>query len=124
MATMKVTVGITLFVLSLAIGQAAAADITDKTTCAAMVAAFDSKDPARVLPFGEYVLSAMDDVDTKHVRRGEPGIMARLSNNGRNNMVAIASVNCRDHPTTTIYNSAVFVYTSMRAMQLQIGTAK
>ena len=124
MRVMKTMIGIVSVVLSLAVGQAAATDITDKTTCAAMVTAFDSNDPARVLPFGTYVLNMMDELDSKHTRRGEPGIMAQLSDDGRSSMVAITSVNCRKYPKMTIYNSAAFVYTGMRAIQMQLGTAK
>jgi hypothetical protein len=124
MRVMKTMTGIVSVVLSLAVGQAAAMDLTDKTPCAAMVKAFDSNDPARVVSFATYALNKMDELDSNHTRRGEPGIMAQLSDDGRSSMVAITSVNCRKYPKMTIYNSAAFVYTGMREMQMQLGTAK
>lgn len=103
---------------------ASAAEITDKTQCVEFVAALEARDFPMIRAFATYVLNTMDDLDIKHTQAGEPGIMARLSDDGRKRMVPITSVNCRDHPKMTVYNSAAFVYIGIREMQIQFGNAK
>ena len=103
---------------------ALAAEITDKTSCAELVAAFDAKNMPQVRAFSDYILNTMDRLDAQHTQAGEPGIMSQLSDDGRLRMVPLASVSCRDHPKMTVYNSAAFVYAGIRAMELQLGTAK
>ena len=104
--------------------RAYAAEVTDTTPCSAMAAAMDSENPMSIRPFTVYVLNAMDDFDTKHIQTGEPGIMAQMSDDGRYHLAATISVNCRDHPKMTVYNSAGLVYRGVREMELQFGTAK
>jgi hypothetical protein len=107
-----------------AIARAQATEITDKTRCAEMEAAFQMKNLPRIRDFGTYVLNTMDQTDLRHTRAGEPGIMAQLSDSGRANMAVLTSVNCEQNPKMTVYNSAAFVYGGIRDMQLQLETAK
>jgi hypothetical protein len=88
------------------------------------VAALESRDFPQIRAFAAYVLNSMDNLDMKHTQAGESGIMAQLSDVGRSRMVPITSANCRDHLKMTVYNSAAFVYTGMREMQIQFGAAR
>jgi len=83
-----------------------------------------SRDPNRIREFVLYVSNIMEKMDIDHVQRGEPGIMGQLSDDGRTNLVAAASVQCRDHPKMTVYNSASLVYRGIRDMEIQLGAAK
>jgi NADP-dependent 3-hydroxy acid dehydrogenase YdfG len=104
--------------------SARTAEITDRTPCTALIAAMDSENRANIRTFMLYVLNTMDDLDIQHTQAGEPGIMSQLSDEGRLNMSAMTSVNCRNHVKMTVYNSAALVYRGIRDMQLQLGTAK
>ena len=84
----------------------------------------NTEKPIIIRPFTLYVLNKMDDMDARHTQVGEAGIMAQLSDEGRASMAAMTSINCKDHPKMTVYNSTAFVYRGMREMQLQLGNAK
>jgi len=104
--------------------QARAAEITDKAPCSEMVAASDANNPVRFRPFILYIMNSMEVMDSRHTEAGEPGIMAQLSDEGRLNMAAAASVRCRNYPKMTIYNATAAVYRGIRDMQIQFGAAK
>ena len=99
-------------------------EVTDRTSCAVMISAFDSEQPERIRPLSLYVLDAMDGMDDSHTEQGEPGIMAQLDDSGRAEMVAATSVHCRNYPKMTIHNSAAFVYRGIRELEIGFGTAK
>jgi hypothetical protein len=99
---------------------ARAAEIDPKTPCAEFVAALDGRDFPKIRAFSDYVLKTMDELDMKHMRSGQSGIMAQLSDDGRSHMVPITSVHCRDNLKMTVHNSAAFVYTGIREMQMQL----
>jgi hypothetical protein len=84
-----------------AVIPAHAAEITDKTPC-----------------------SVMDTMDIDHVQRGEPGIMSQMSESGKTNLFAVTSVQCRNHPSMTVYNSAALIYRGTRDIEIQFGAAK
>jgi hypothetical protein len=103
---------------------ARAQDIDDTTPCAASVAAMDSGKAERIRPFLIYIIDTMETMDGNHIRRGEPGIMGHMSDDDRRYMAAGASVNCRNYPKMTVYNSVEFVYRSFRDLGTAFGTAK
>lgn len=116
---------LTVLIMAASISDyAQGAEVRDGTTCRAMVEAMDSENLVKIRPFTVYVLNTMDEIDTKHIQAGEPGIMAQLSEDGRYHLAAAALANCRHHPKMTVYNSAAFVYRGIREMELQFGTAK
>jgi hypothetical protein len=110
--------------ICLVVSDAHAAEITDKTPCSALVEVMDSENLERIRQYGYYIFSVMDTMDINHTQRGEPGIMAQLSDSGKTNLFAATSVQCRNHPSMTVYNSAALVYRGTRDMEIQFGTAK
>jgi len=119
------TVGLTFAVVAWLISPLARAQVVDdKTLCAASVAAMDSEQPDRVRPFLIYILDTMETMDGNHIRRGEPGITAEMSDGGRLYMAGGVSVNCRNYPKMTVYNSVEFIYRSFRDLGTTFGTAK
>ena len=85
---------------------AIAAEITDKTRCSEFVATSNAYDRAtsdgRSKLFSEtkegqklqeyylFMGNTMDGLDIDHIQAGKPGIMASLSDDGRQNLVAAA----------------------------------
>jgi hypothetical protein len=118
----------------------AQAEITDKTRCSEFVATsnvydkaistgkaklFNETEEGRKLQ--EYYLfmgNTMDGLDIDHIQAGKPGIMASLSDDGRQNLVAAAAVQCRNHQNMTIWNAAAYVYRGIRDMEMELGAAK
>jgi hypothetical protein len=120
-------------------GGAAQAEINDKTRCSEFVATsnayeratnasnkiFNKTEEGRKLQ--EYYLfmdNVMDGLDIDHVQAGKPGIMASLSDDGRQKLTAAAAVQCRNHQNMTVWNAAAFVYRAIRDMEMELGTAK
>jgi hypothetical protein len=73
-------------------GAANAAEITDKTRCSEFVATSNVYDRASnassLAKLQEYYLfmgNVMDGLDIDHIQAGKPGIMASLSDDGRQN---------------------------------------
>jgi hypothetical protein len=107
-----------------AVVPAYASEITDKTPCSELVSAMDSKNTERIREFLVYEFNVMDTMDIEHTQRGEPGIMSQLSDEGKINLASVTSVQCRNHPKMTVYNSTALVYRGTREMEIQFGTAK
>jgi hypothetical protein len=112
-------------VLALMAGTAAhAEEITDKTRCTAMIAALNTDQRAKIRPYVLYVLNAMEAMDSDNTQRGDPGIMAAMSDKGRINMAVGADLVCRAHPQMTVWNAAAEMYRGMRDMEIAFGAAK
>ena len=47
--------------------------------------------------FAKYIEVALLMIDQTHVANGEPSIVVRISEHGRNNMVAAVANRCREH---------------------------
>jgi hypothetical protein len=103
---------------------ASAQGLGDRTPCSVSTTVMDSGDRERVGTLVGYIESVMNSMDSAHTEKGEPGIVAQLSDEGLTHLVAAVTVNCRDHPTMTIYNSTAFVYRGTREMQKQLGIAR
>lgn len=104
---------------------ARAANLNDHTPCSVMpVAGRDTVTPDRILELKTYILNTMDNLDTRHIEAGEPGVMSNLSDAGEVDMAAATAVHCHLHPKLTIFNSAAFVYRGVRDIEMQFGTAK
>jgi hypothetical protein len=101
-----------------------AAEITDITPCSALVEVMDSENLERIRQYGYYIFNVMDTMDIDHVQRGEPGIMSQMSDAGKTNLFAATSVQCRNHPNMTVYNSAALVYRGTRDIEIQFGKVK
>ena len=84
----------------------------------------NTRNPEALTETKQYILNAMDKLDSAHTEAGEPGIMASLTDSGELDMVAMTAVHCQNHPKETIYNAAAFVYRGTRDMERQFGTAK
>ena len=109
----------------------AQAEITEKTRCSEFVATSDSferttntVDREKLREFYLYMGNAMDGLDIDHIQAGKPGIMASLSDDGRQNLVAGAAVQCRNHTNMTVWNAAAVVYRGIRDLEMQFGAAK
>ena len=63
-------------------------------------------------------------LDDAHTQQGEPGIMARLSDEGMIDMAAMTITFCRKNPKATIYNTAAKVYREMRDLEVALGAAQ
>jgi len=101
-----------------------AQDVDGTTPCAASVAAMDSGEYERIRPFLIYIIDTMETMDGNHIRRGEPGIMGRMSDGDRRYMAAGVSVNCRNYPKMAVYDSVEFIYRSFRDLRTMFGTVK
>ena len=73
-------------------GAAHAEEITDKTRCTAFIAALSTDQRAKIRPYVLYVLNAMEAMDSDNTQRGDPGIMAAMSDEGRLNMAVGADM--------------------------------
>jgi hypothetical protein len=101
-----------------------ATEINDGTSCSSAIKAFDNKEGPDMRMVRDYIKGVMYELDQSHTDSGEPGILAQMSDGGQI-QVAIQSVeHCRLHPASTIYNAAAFVYVGVRAMEMELGTAK
>lgn len=99
------------------------AELTGRTRCVDAIKMFDPPSTG-LIEVVNYIKNVMETLDSKHTENGEPGIIAQLSDEGFKTLVATTTVWCRDHPRQTVYNSAAFVYTGAREMELEMGTAK
>jgi hypothetical protein len=106
------------------VSPAHAGEITDKTPCGALVEVMDSENLERIRQYGYYIFNVMDKMDIGHVQRGEPGIMSQMSEAGKGQLFGATSVQCRNYPKMTVYNSAALVYRGTRDIEIQFGMAK
>jgi hypothetical protein len=84
----------------------------------------ETEEGQKLQEFYLFMGNTMDGLDIDHIQAGKPGIMASLSDDGRQNLVAAAAVQCRNHPNMTVWNSAAFVYRAIRDMEIEFGAAK
>jgi hypothetical protein len=100
------------------------AEISDHTSCSSAVKAFDNKDKPDMMSVLDYIKGVMYELDQNHTDHGEPGILAQMSDRGQVETAIQAVEHCRLQPVSTIYNAAAFVYVGVRAMEVELGTAK
>ena len=101
-----------------------AQNFNDRTICAAFTAKVYTRQPDLVLQGYLYIVNTMEKMDAGHTEKGEPGIMAALSDQGLKNLAAMATVHCENFPKMTVYNAVSFVYRGVRDMEIQFGVAK
>ncbi len=63
----------------------------------------------------------MNQREAEHTRRGEAGVISRLSGDGLLSMVAMAGARCQQDERQTIQAAAVSVYDGFRAVQREMG---
>jgi len=111
------------------------ADTIDATTsCSFAIQAFDSEKRAgqvlagapspHVQEVGDYIMSAMEQLDLQYMKDHKSGIWSDFSDQGKRAIAASAVANCRLHPERTIRDAAEAVYRSIRDVHLQLGIVK
>ena len=77
-----------------------AQDVDDKTTCAAVRAVLDAPEPDKmqIRAIGKYVDQALSVIDQSYAENGDPAIIARMSDEGRNGTIAMVTAWCGNHP--------------------------
>jgi hypothetical protein len=97
--------------------------VTDGTSCAAINAAMATEDPATMLPAVNYIRNTLTALDKPYLAKGEPGIIARMSDDGRTSTAAAASVHCKLNPVESVREAVEFVYDGIREMNVAFGLA-
>jgi hypothetical protein len=112
--------------LSLTVMPALAGElnIDDRTSCSVAAKAFDKEDVPAMRAVINFIVATMENMDSMHTEKGEPGIVAQLDDKGMQELWAHAVAHCQLYPRSTIYNSAGFVYTGTRDLEMQLGVAK
>jgi hypothetical protein len=88
------------------------------TLCPAAIHAFDTKDPAAIQEFNQFVQNVFDDLDAQRTNGGERAVSKRLTD--KNVAGSVVLGHCLQHPTATIYDEAVQAYRGMRALALPV----
>jgi hypothetical protein len=101
-------------------GPAEAADITDKTPCSAVVAAYDSENVDRVRPFDQYIHNTLENIDYQH----QPMILNRMSRDGRIDTDVMVVEICRTNQKHSIHQAAILVYDGIIRLGITIGAYK
>jgi len=101
-------------------GPALAADVTDKTLCRDVVAAYDSENVARVRPFALYIHNKLENIDYQH----QPMMLTKMSNEGREYTDVAVVEMCRSDQKLSINQAAISVYGALRSLGITIGAYK
>jgi len=97
--------------------------IDDHTTCATARAVMDAPQPdmQQVRAVTKYIESALSTIDHLYAAKGEPAIIARMSDEGRSKTIAVVTVRCGHHPEETIQTSAIAVYDGLKGLGQDLG---
>src|SRR5689334_17256447 len=87
-----------LCAIALATCPANAAPFDEQSPCAAVVKAFERKDAPAVAAAATVIRDVFDRLDELHTRNGEPGIVARMTDDGVTNLAGVAVAYCREAP--------------------------
>jgi hypothetical protein len=111
----------TAIILMCGVTHASAQQINDATPCSAINEAMGSEAPERMRPVVEYLLNTLTALDEPYLSRGEPGIVGRMSDEGRTHVAATASVHCKRNPIQSVRDAVEFVYMGIRGMDKTFG---
>lgn len=102
---------------------AVAQAIDDGTTCAAVQAIIGIAQPdkVKVQAVNDYVLSTLSTLDGTYVARGDPGIIAPMSDEGRNNTIKMVILWCGEHPEDTLRQRTAQIYPGMKGRAEDMG---
>ena len=95
----------------------------DKTACFVVKQAMDDKhrDQPTVSAALIYIENVFDRLDSGHTEEGEPGIMAKLSDEGLTKLAITAAVQCTHYPKKRVFDAAAGVYRGVRDFQKEMG---
>ena len=96
------------------------------TTCAAVQAIIGIAQPdkVKVQAVNDYVLSTLSTIDGTYVARGDPGIIAPMSDEGRNNTIKMVILWCGEHPEDTLRQRTAQIYPGMKGGQKTWGSTR
>lgn len=95
--------------------------LSDRTECSQIGPIKDSQDQNKINEFYNVVIGVMEGLDQKHVRDGEPDLLASLTYKARLDFVAMTATYCRENPRIPLSDAASYVYQSTRDLLFTLG---
>ena len=110
-------------VLALSAMPGSAETINGHTMCATARSIMDAEphDQVQVKEVFNYIGSALSSIDHANVAKGGPGIIARMSPEGRNNTIAMVTARCGGHPKETLQQSVITIYAGLKSLGQAAG---